>query len=68
MLKVSSASMVDINGDLRTDILTTSMSAYLNLIESGVSIGMAMTFLEQKDNSSITSVKGNQTMLSLSNA
>ena len=60
--------MVDINGDLRTDILTAAMSEYLNLIESGVSIGMAMTFLEQKDNSSITSVKGNQTMLSLSKA
>ena len=49
--------MVDINGDLRTDILTAAMSEYLNLIESGVSIGMAMTFLEQKDNSSITLIQ-----------
>lgn len=46
--------MVDINSDLRTDILTTAMSEYLNLIESGVSTGMAMTLLQQKHKSSIT--------------
>ena len=58
--------MVDTNSDLRTDILTAFaiVSGYLNLIGSGISTGIAMTLVQLKYKSSITSVKGKQTMLS----